>query len=299
MFEVRDPRFWDVVDVEFDLTKVASGFIFTEGPIWHEGRQELTFSDIPGNTQYRWTEAGGVTTFRTPSHMSNGNTYDRQGNMLSCEHGTSRVSRITLDEDGNEQDYTVLATHYNGKELNSPNDIVVNQAGMIYFTDPPYGRSARHGVERTRELDFCGVYRLNPADGSLTLLVDDFDRPNGLCFSMDETQLLINDTERRHIRVFDVEEDGTLVNDEIFAETVGEGHSKPDGMKIDSDENIYCCGPGGFHIFSSGGSCLGVIQVPEHTTNFCFGDADMQSLYITASTSIYRIRTRVPGHRIY
>ena len=299
MFEVHDTSFWDVVDVEVDVTKVASGFIFTEGPIWHERRQELTFSDIPGNTQYRWTEAGGVSTFRQPSHMSNGNTYDRQGNMLSCEHGGSRVSLIKLDAEGNEQDYTVLASHYEGKELNSPNDIVVNQAGMIYFTDPPYGRAGKYGIERERELDFCGVYRLNPANGEVTLLVDDFERPNGLCFNKSETQLLVNDTERLHIRIFDVQRDGTLANSRLFAETIGEGHSKPDGMKIDSEENVYCCGPGGFHVFDRAGDSLGIIQMPEHTTNFCFGDADMQSLYITASTSIYRIRTKIPGHRIY
>jgi gluconolactonase len=170
---------------------------------------------------------------------------------------------------------------------------------MIYFTDPTSGRSAEYGVPREPELPFSGVYKLNPITKELTLLVDDFTRPNGLCFSRDEKLLYVNDTRKFHIRVFAVREDGRLENGRIFAKTKGEGAGVPDGMKIDSAGNIYCCGPGGIHIFNSQGTTLGVILMPEPTANFCFGDRDMQSLYITASTSLYRIRVKLMGNTIF
>ena len=289
--DLHDVRVVELVEFNADLVQVATGFQFTEGPIWHPQQQSLIFSDIINSALYQWSYAKGVTLFRSPSHRANGNAYDHDGRILSCEHATSRVTRAN-----GTGDVEVLATHFEGKELNSPNDIVVHQSGAIYFTDPPYGRTARFGIEREQELEIQGVYRLDPTTNELTLLADDFYTPNGLCFSLDQRQLLVNDTELRHIRIFDVEDDGTLANGRLFAETIGNGPGKPDGMKIDQQGNVYCCGPGGIHLFDPDGICLGVVQMPERTTNFVFGDTDLCSLYITATTSIYRLRTKIPGH---
>jgi gluconolactonase len=289
-FDVRDSRLLDVIAPDAELEIALSGFQFTEGPVWHPTDHHLMFSDIQGNTIYRWAPGGDLQVFRVNSHLANGNTYDRQGRLLTCHHGTSRVTRT--ESDGS---VTILAAHYNGQQLNSPNDIVVSRDGAIYFTDPPYGRSESHGIPREQELDFYGVYRLDPVSGDLTLLVDDFERPNGLCFSLDETQLYIDDSARHHIRVFDVQADGTLANGRIWAETSREGHGVPDGMKIDSAGMLFACAAGGVHVFTSDAVCLGVIHIPEHAANFCWGDADLRTLYITASTSVYRLRMQQAG----
>lgn len=274
-----------------ELEQVVSGFEFLEGPVWHPGEKHLTFSDIVGNTMYRWSRAAGLDVFRKPSNMANGNTYDREGRLLTCEHATSRVTRT--DPNGG---VAVLASHYQGKELNSPNDIVVGRDGSIYFTDPTSGRSATYGVLREQELPFQGVYRLHEG---LSLLVDDFSRPNGLCLSLDEARLFVNDTDRNHIRVFDVQPDGSLSNGRVWAKTLGEGVGVPDGMKIDQDENLYCCGPGGVHVFDKRAHSLGVIRMPEQAANFAWGDDDLRSLYITASTTLYRLRVNVPGFSVF
>ena len=183
-------------------------------------------------------------------------------------------------------------------ELNSPNDIVVKSDGAIYFTDPTYGRMEYYGVPREPQLGFRAVYRLDPQGGELTLLADDFSQPNGLCFSSDERLMYVNDTERGHIRVFDVRGDGTLAGGRVFAQLIGEGAGAPDGMKIDSNGNLYCCGPGGIHVFDSSANCLGVIRVPKPAANFNWGGDDLRSLFITASASLYRIDVRVPGRRV-
>jgi gluconolactonase len=274
--------------------KLGTGFLFTEGPVWHPTGKFLLFSDMPGDHMRRWSAADGVTTFRNPCDMSNGLTYDRQGRLIACEHATSRVTRT--EPDGR---IVALATHYQGKQLNSPNDIVVAAAGGIYFTDPPYGRAKFYGVERPPELSFQGVFRVGPDPGSPELLVDDFDRPNGLCFSLDERRLFINDTARQHVRVFDVTPGGTLRNGRVWAETKGDKPGAPDGMKIDAAGNVYCCGPGGIHVFDPDGNVTEVIEVPEYTANFAWGDDDFRSLFITASTSLYRIRTKVPGRPVF
>jgi gluconolactonase len=254
--------------------------------------QHLLFSDMPGDHLRKWSEKGGVSTFRKPCNQSNGLAWDAQGRLLVCEHSSSALTRT--EPDGS---ITVLARQHDGKELNSPNDLVVHSSGAIYFSDPTYGRAEYYGRPREPELAFRGVYRVDPASKKLTLLADDFGQPNGLCFSADEKRLFVNDTDRQHIRVFDVKPDGTLVNSRVWAQTKGEGPGAPDGMKLDSQGNLYCCGPGGIHVFAPDAACLGVIRVPEYTANFCWGDADFRSLYITASSSIYRIRTKVPGTR--
>ena len=271
--------------------QVLTGFEFVEGPAWHPRKKLLVFSDIIGNTMYCWHEDGDLAEFRKPSYMANGNTWDREGRLLSCEHATSRISRT--DQDGN---YEVLVSHYEGCELNSPNDIVVKQDGSIYFTDPNSGRTEKYGVARDQELDFQGVFRFDPETSELTLLIDDFAKPNGLCFSQDESLLFVNDTDRQHIRVFDVLDDGSIANDRICAETGGDKPGVADGMKVDSVGNLYCCGSGGIHVFDLSGARMGVIETPEVAANFTWGGDDLTDMYITATHSVYRLKMKVPGH---
>lgn len=287
--EIRDPRMAAVVGTAVRFEKLAGDCLFTEGPLWHPHGHYLLFSDMPGDHLRRWSEAEGVTTFRQPCNKSNGLAWDRQGRLLACEHASSHVTRT--EPDGS---ITVLASHHDGRELNSPNDLVVKRDGSIYFSDPTYGRAEYYGVPRAPQLGFRGVYRIDPA-GGLTLLADDFAQPNGLCFSADERRLFVNDTDRKHIRVFDVRPDGTLAGGAVWAETKGPGAGAPDGMKLDSAGNLYCCGPGGIHVFAPDATCLGVVRVPEYAANFCWGDGDWKSLFITAATSVYRIRVQIPG----
>lgn len=271
------------------VEKLAGGFDFTEGPVWLAGEQCLLFTDIPGNRILRWSEGAGVTLFREPSHMANGLALDRQGRLIACEHATSRVTRT--EADGR---ITVLASHHGGSELNSPNDVVVKRDGAIYFTDPSYGRMAYYGVEREPQQACRGVYRIDAA-GALTLLVDDFAQPNGLCLSLDESHLFVNDTERGHIRQFALRADGCLDGGRVWARVDGDGAGAPDGMKIDSQGQLYCTGPGGIHVFDAQAQPIGLIVVPEVAANFNWGGADMRSLFVTASHGLYRCRVQTPG----
>lgn len=287
--EIRDPAFTTVVGETAEVGRLATGFEFTEGPVWHPYEKHLIFSDMPGDHMRRWTPDGQVTTFRKPSNMANGNTYDTEGRLLTCEHSTSRVTRT--EKDGQ---ISVLAERYQGNQLNSPNDIIVASDGRIYFTDPSFGRMHYYGVERDCELDFKGVYRVDPDGANLTLLAKDFGQPNGLCFSRDESRLLVNDTERGHIRVFDVTPSG-ISGGAVWTEVTGEGEGATDGLKIDSQGNVYCCGPGGLHVFAPDATCLGVIRVPEVVANFTWGGNDLKSIFLTATTSLYRVTTATPG----
>ncbi|THD48412.1 MAG: SMP-30/gluconolactonase/LRE family protein [Bradyrhizobium sp.] len=291
--EVRHSSFVDIVG-DSALETLASGFGFLEGPVWHPYEKWLLFSDIPNSRLHLRRPSGAIEVFRDPSNMANGNTLDRRGRLLSCEHATSRVTRL-----GDNGVIEVLATHYLGKELNSPNDIVVATGNSIYFTDPNYGRNAYFGVARRPDLSIQGVYRLDADGAQPKLLVDDFVQPNGLCFSLDESRLFVNDTERGHIRVFNVGAAGDVTGGAVWAKTEGDGPGAPDGMKIDSRGNVYCCGPGGIHLFDPSGNSLGVIRTPEPCANFTFGDDDLRSLFITASSSLYRIRVRVAGLRVF
>jgi gluconolactonase len=288
--DIRHPKLNSVVGETVSFEKLGADFLFTEGPLWHRRDRYLLFSDMPGDHLRKWNARDGVTTFRKPCAQSNGLAWDRQGRLLACEHATSRLTRSEADGRS-----TILASHYDGKELNSPNDVVVKSDGAIYFTDPTYGRAEYYGNPRATQLAHRGVYRIDPDSGTLTLLDADFGQPNGLCFSLDERLLFVNDTDRQHIRVFDVQAGGTLAHGRVWARTEGPGAGAPDGMKIDSEGNIYCCGPGGIHVFDRQATCLGVIRTPEVAANFCFGGDDGSSLYITASTSLYRITVRVPG----
>jgi sugar lactone lactonase YvrE len=281
-----------ILDDNAQVEKIAGDFQFTEGPLWHP-KGFLLFSDIPGNTIYQWTPNKKPEIFRRPSGNANGNTLDREGRLLTAEHSNRRVSRT--EKDGS---IVTLASQYEGKRLNSPNDLVVKSDGSIYFTDPPYGIKSEQ-----EELGFYGVYRLAP-DGKLTLLVKDFVRPNGIAFSPDEKKLYVNDSEKGHIRVFDVKPDGILENGQLFAELKDPSkQGVPDGMKVDQEGNVYSTGPGGIWVFSPSGNLLGRIEVPEVAANLAWGDSlqdssasrDYKTLYITASNSLYRIRLKIPG----
>jgi len=294
LYETRHPDFAGVILADERLETVGSGYLFTEGPAWHPHEGHLTFSDIAGDTMYRWREGGTPQVFRQPSRMANGNTYDAGGRLLTCEHAASRLVR--LEADGG---LTVLASHHGGKELNSPNDVVVTRDGAIWFTGPLPGRRPFFGVPRDQELDFQGVWRIAPDGGDAVPVLTGFELPNGLCFSPDETVFYVNDTPKGHIRRFAVGAGGALSGGEVFAQLEGEGEGVPDGLKTDVDARVWCTGPGGIHVFSPEGVALGVIRLPEKTANFAFGGADRRTLFTTSSTSVYRLRVRVAGNHLF
>jgi len=298
-FDVYDPAFRRLIPADATIELIATGFAFTEGPVWNG--DHLLFSDIPNNRIVRWRrlpEGPEVTTFRYPSGFpagrpakveqmgSNGLTLDRQGRLLACEHGSRHVSRT--EPDGS---VIALADRYEDKRLNSPNDVVCRADGRIYFTDPPYGL-----VERTegKELPYQGVFRIDP-DGGLHLLADDFDRPNGLAFSPDGRTLYVDDSGRRHIRAFDVDDDGGIRNGRVFADLTHPDEGSPDGMKVDVEGNVYCTAAGGTWVLNSAGAALGRIVTPDRPANIGWGDADWRTLFITARPSLYRLRVAVPG----
>ena len=270
------------LDFTVPVERVAGDFQFTEGPVWVAAEHELLFSDIPANRIVRF-KAGTSETFRTPSHNANGLTLDKQGRLIACEHGSRSVTRT--DANGA---ITTLADRFEGKRLNSPNDVVVKSDGAIYFTDPPFG--VKRGEQ---ELDFQGVYRLAPDGTTLTLVARDFAKPNGLAFTPDEKVLYINDTERGHIRAFDVADDGTLTSGRVFTQAPG-----ADGMKVDSEGNVYCACRGGVMVFGGTGKHLGTFATSDQPTNCAFGGADWKTLFITARPSLYRVRLAVPGVKV-
>lgn len=266
---------------------VASGFRFTEGPVWIAEENCLLFSDIPADRILKWGPSGRVEVFRQPSGNSNGLTRDREGRLVACEQGNRRVGRTEMDGT-----ITVLADKYQDGKLNSPNDVVVKSDGGIYFTDPPYGIR-----QDQRELPIQGVYYIPPGGNEVTLVAEDFEMPNGLAFSPDERKLYIDDSspKRHHIRAFDIEADGGLCNGRIFQGMRSRKSGDPDGMKVDVSGNIYCAGAGGVWVFDPQGRHLGTIDTPETPSNCAWGDEDRQSLYITARTSVYKARMKVPG----
>jgi gluconolactonase len=297
--QVKAPAFLELVDEDAELEQLGTGFTFTEGPIWNPDGY-LLFSDMPGDVRRRWDADSGVTEVANPSNKGNGMTLDHDGRLIVCEHVTSSVVR--MDPDGKGGGREVLATHYEGKELNSPNDVVVKSDGAIYFSDPTYGRMPGFGIEREQDLDFQGVYRIAPGGGDPQLLVDDFDQPNGLCFSVDESLLYINDTTRAHIRVFDVQADGTLANSRVLADGIGSGSLEigdlVDGMKLDERGNVWVTGPGGVCVFDPDGQHIGTVEVPENVGNINWGGPDWNQLFIPATSSVYRIQCKVSGNRL-
>ncbi|MGI9412394.1 MAG: isochorismatase family protein, partial [Hyphomicrobiales bacterium] len=264
-----------------------------EGPIWHPSEHYLLFSDMPGDVRRRW-DTHGVREVMRPANKCNGMTYDADLNLIVCEHATSTLVRERPD--GRRE---VLASHFEGRELNSPNDVCVGSNGSIYFTDPWYGRMPVFGVERPRELGFQGVYRVVPgrAGQEPELLTERylFEMPNGLCFSPDEKLMYINDTERTLIRVFDVDPDGTLSNGRLFASGIKSELKPgvPDGMKCDAQGNVWVTAPGGVWVYNPSGTLIGKVVVPEMVANLHWGGPDWRTLYLCATHSVYTITTKV------
>lgn len=291
--EAVRPQFRRLIDEWAPLRQVGSGFTFTEGPIWHPRDHYLLFSDMPADVRRRW-DRHGVREVSRPSNKGNGMTYDRGLNLIVCEHATSSLVRIRPDGGRD-----VLATHFEGRELNSPNDVCVRSDGSIYFSDPWYGRMPVYGVERPRELGWQGVFRIRPGQvgGDPQLLVDrfTFSMPNGLCFSPDEARLYVNDTEQANIRVFDVSADGSLSNGRIFASGLRDSLKPglPDGMKCDAEGNVWVTAPGGVWVYDPQGNLIGKVDVPELAANLHWGGPDWRTLFITATTSLYAVETRV------
>jgi gluconolactonase len=301
MVQAHKPEMLELIAEDAEVERLGTGFVFTEGPLWHPDGY-LLFSDMPGDVRRRWDEESGVTEVANPSNKGNGMTWDLDGQLLVCEHVTS--SLVRMDPDGTGSGREVLATHYDGRELNSPNDVVVKSDGSIYFTDPTFGRMPVFGLERDHDLDFQGVYRLPAGSaGEPELVVDDFAQPNGLCFNADESFLYINDTDRAHIRVFEVGSDGSLSGGDVVADGIGtgdlEGGELVDGMKLDECGNIWVTGPKGVWVFSPEGGRLGVLEVPENVGNLNWGGPDWSWLFIPASTSMYRVKTKVSGNRLH
>jgi gluconolactonase len=298
--DVKSDRLGSVIDESAEVEQLATGFTFTEGPIWNPAGQYLLFSDMPGDTRRRWDEQNGIEVIASPSNKGNGMTLDRAGRLIVCEHSTS--SLVRMDPDGKNTNREVLASHYEGQELNSPNDVCVKADGTIWFSDPWYGRMPVFGVERERELGWQGVFRVGPDGGDPVLVVDkdEYEQPNGLCFSPDESLLYINDTPKAWIKVYDVGADNTLSNGRLFFEGIGSGvieEGIPDGMKCDEQGNIWVTGPGGVWVISADGEHLGTVQVPENTGNLTWGGADWRTLFIPSSTSLYAVKTKVGPRR--
>lgn len=292
--QLLDPSFSSLLDEKASVRRLATDFVFTEGPIWHPRDHYLLFSDIPPAIRRRWDKTG-ASVAPEPSHKGNGMTYDHALNLLVCEHATSSVARYASGK------REVLASHFEGKELNSPNDIVVAADGAVWFSDPTYGRMPVYGVERPCQLDFRGVYRIPPGGGAPDLVVEKslFTQPNGLCFSPNEKLLYINDTDQANIRVFDVD-GGKLRNMRVFASGIADEAQpgrRPDGMKCDGLGNIWCTGPDGLWVYGPDGRLLGKVAVPEMVANLHWGGADWRTLFITASTSLYALETKVGPHK--
>jgi gluconolactonase len=287
-------RLKDILAENAAVEKLSGGFRFTEGPVYEAATDTLVFSDIPADTLYRYSVVTRtVEKFRQPSGQANGNTRDRRGRLVTCEHENRRVSRTEADGT-----VVTLADTFENRRLNSPNDVVVKSDGSLYFTDPPYGLPDQ---KVGKEQEHNGVYRIAP-DSSLTLLVADFARPNGLAFSPSEDTLYIDDSQEQHIRAFDVAADGTLTNGRLFANMKApDKKGNADGMKVDNEGRVFCTGAGGVWVFGPDGAHLGTIEIPEGPANVCFGDGDGKTLYITAHTSLYRLRLRnagpVPGRK--
>lgn len=260
------------------LEKISTGHVFVEGPVWKDG-VGLLFSDMGSNTINKWTPENGTTVFLKPSSVSNGLTYDNEGNLILMQTGRRRVAR--LEKDGTTQ--TSLADKFEGKRFNSPNDIAVKSSGSIFFTDPDFNIPQGE----IGELSIKGIYRLGK-NGSIKLLDDTFDKPNGICFSPDEKKLYVCESPKAIVYVWDVDDDSTITNKKLFYAIPEKGYA--DGMKCDADGNLFCTGPGGVWVISPDGKLLDKITTPETPTNCNWGDSDRKTLYITAQTSVYKIR---------
>src|SRR5580698_2457569 len=282
--QAESPQFWDVVDHNAKLSVVGTGFGFTEGPVW-DAAGFLYVSDETINKIFRLHPDGKkeeVIALGDPD----GNTFDRQHRLIDCASVLRAIIEVTPGGK-----YNVLADHYDGKKLNSPNDVIVGPDGALYFTDPTLDLVAGE----KQEIPFQGVYRLD-AKGNVTLLTKDLTQPNGLAFSPDGRHFYVDDSEQRNIRVYDVATDGTLANGRIFGdEPGGKGDGVPDGMKVDKNGNLFVTGPKGIWVWDATGNHLGTIIMPEQPANLNWGDKDYRTLYITATTSVYRLQMKTQG----
>ena len=294
-YVIHDPRFSDVIlGSHVHVERLWTGGRWCEGPVWFGDAGHLLWSDIPNNRMMRWTGDGHVSVFRQPSDYANGSTRDRQGRLVTCEHGSRRVTRTETDGT-----VRVIADNYRGKQLNSPNDVVVKSDGTIWFTDPDYGiLSDYEGHRSERELDGCYVFRVDPRDGAISIVADDFSRPNGLAFSVDERFLYIADTGRSHdpdgpahIRKFAVAEN-KLTDAGVFA---APDAGMADGFRVDEKGNIWTSAANGIHCFDPDGNLLGRIHIPEIVSNCVFGGAKRNRLFITATTSLYSVHLNTRG----
>lgn len=284
--EVFDERFALIGGDDF-VERLYRGTRWAEGPAYFPAGRFLVWSDIPNDRMLRFDEMSGhVGPFREPCGFVNGNTVDNQGRLISCEQGTRRVTRT--EHDGS---ITVLADRWQGKRFNSPNDVVVKSDGSIWFTDPPYGiLSDYQGHRAEPEIDGCHVYRIDAATGEVTQVADDFIRPNGLAFSLDEKQLYIVDTRAKLLRVFDVQEDGTLSGGKVFSEG-----GKFDGMRLDSAGRVWAADGSSVNCYDRDGTLIGRLKLPEPVANLVFGGLRRNRLFITASSSLYSIMLNVTG----
>lgn len=288
--EVISPDLEKVVSSNAPITQLGDGYGGAMGPAegplwWHEGGY-LLFSDIHNSRRMKWTAADGVSLFMEPTNRANGLTRDPGGRLLACEHDTRRVTR--QEPDGS---ITVVASNYRGRRLNRPNDVIVSSTGGIYFTDPGFPTPGL-------DLDWNGVYHVSPDLGTITLIVWDFSRPNGLALSPDESVLYINDTRRRHIRAFDMEPNGMplIATDRVFCDLGGEREGNPDGMKVDTQGNVYCGGSGGIWVMDPSGAPLGIIVHGEAgTTNMAFGGDDWKTLYYTTRHTFGSVPVNIAG----
>jgi gluconolactonase len=287
-------RLAELVDVEQEPRQLGEGYWFTEGPAWNHRDQFLMFSDIPADTRYRWSEADGVTVVMKPNFKGNGMVFEPDGSYLVCEQVSSVVRRFRPDGSAE-----VVAFHYEGKYLNSPNDIVTHSDGSIYFTDPNYGRwPGDFGCGRENELDFQGVFRVPPGGGDCELVVPkgEFEQPNGLCFSPDESLLYVNDSPPGDVKVFPVNADGSLGEGRLFFGGIGKGdigEGTPDGMKCDELGNLWCTGPKGVWVIDTEGELLGIVPTPEVVGNIVWGGEDLKTLLMTTSSLLLSVRTEV------
>jgi gluconolactonase len=296
-FETLDPRFTGLVPKPERLERLWTGGRWCEGPAWFGALRTLVWSDIPNDRLLRWDERNGqAAVLREPANNTNGNTVDRQGRLVSCEHLARRVVRT--EHDGS---ITVLASHWQGRRLNSPNDVVVHSDGGVWFTDPSYGiLSDYEGLRAESEIGACHVYRIDPASGAVECVGNDFVKPNGLAFSPDESLLYIADTGAshdpdgpRHIRRFFVEPDKkSLRGGEVFAECTA---GLFDGFRLDTEGRIWTSAADGVHVYHRDGTLLGKLLVPERVANVCFGGPKRNRLFVCATTSLYAITVNAKG----
>jgi gluconolactonase len=295
-----DERFNRLVNSNARLEKLYEGCRWAEGPAYFAAGRYLVWSDIPNDRMMRYDEtSGAVSVFRHPAGYSNGNTVDRQGRLVTCEHGGRRVSRT--EPDGS---ITVIASHHDGKRLNSPNDVVVRSDGSIWFTDPSYGIDTDYeGHKAESDIGACHVYRVDPNSGEIRVVADDFERPNGIAFSLDERRIYIADTGSthvkdgpRHIRVFDVDERGKLTNGKIFAQSTS---GLFDGLRLDEAGRIWTSAGDGVHCYDPDGTLIGKILVPEVVANVVFGGPKRNRLFICGTTSLYAMLVQVNGAKTY